>query len=105
MTWNFFKARRQSRPSSKTAGALSGQPDGAPAADVFALRKRASTGDSAAQFRLGEMYDSGRGVAQSHAEAVRWLRAAATQGHVEAQAKLGEMYLSGRSGPGSVSPA
>jgi TPR repeat protein len=42
------------------------------------------------------MYDSGRGVAQDYAEAVKWYRRAAEQGDAGAQHNLGLMYDKGR---------
>jgi len=55
----------------------------------------AKKGDAAAQYRLGEMYDLGRGVKQDYAQAVLWYRAAAEQGHAPAQFALAEMYKNG----------
>ena len=48
-----------------------------PAAD---LRRQAEQGDASAQFNLGPMYATGRGVPQDEAEAVRLSRLAAAQG-------------------------
>jgi TPR repeat protein len=58
-------------------------------------RSRAEAGDPDAQSRLGILYRSGRGVAQSDAEALRWIRQAAEAGHPAAQHYLGLFYLSG----------
>ena len=41
------------------------------------------------------MYDTGRGVPQDEAEAVRWYRLAAEQGHAGGQYNLGVMYANG----------
>lgn len=41
----------------------------------------------------------GRGIAQSHAEAVKWYRAAAVQGKASAQFFLGGMYAEGQGVP------
>ena len=49
-----------------------------------------------AQSYLGRMYRTGQGVAQNHAEAVRWYRAAAKQGVPGAQFNLGLMYANGQ---------
>jgi TPR repeat protein len=38
------------------------------------------------------MYESGHGVRQDYAEAVRWYRKAADQGDLLAQAKLGTIH-------------
>lgn len=56
-----------------------------------ALRERhflAQQGDVMAQCQLGVMYYEGKGVAQDHAEAIRWFRQAATQDVAQAQAKI-----------------
>lgn len=63
------------------------------------LRARAEVGDAQAEYNLGLMYDTGRGVPQDYAEAVRWYRLAAEQGHIEAQHQLGRMYHQGRGVP------
>ena len=42
------------------------------------------------------MYDTGRGVAQDDAEAVKWYRLAAAQGDADAQTNLGVMYSNGQ---------
>jgi len=54
-------------------------------------------GGPSAQFDLGVgyAYDSGLGVRQDRAEAVRWFRTAAEQGNAEAQYNLGVMYGNG----------
>ena len=59
------------------------------------LRRRALKGEAEAQFLLGAMYASARGVKQDFAEAVRLLRLAADQGHADAQASLGWMHAQG----------
>ncbi|MEX0815303.1 MAG: peptidoglycan-binding protein, partial [Dongiaceae bacterium] len=59
----------------------------------------AQQGDAAAQFNLGVMYDTGKGVPQDYAEAVRWYRRAAEQGHAAAMNYLGFMYEYGRGVP------
>jgi hypothetical protein len=58
-------------------------------------RMAADQGNANAQFNLGRMYDEGRGVDQSHEEAVRYCRMVADQGHVQAQFYLGCMYEKG----------
>ena len=55
----------------------------------------AKQGVAEAQFNLGTMYDSGQGVRQNYAEAVRWHRKAAEQGNAKAQYNLGLMYANG----------
>ncbi len=56
----------------------------------------AEQGDADAQFSLGAMYDSGKGVKQDYAEAVKWYQLAAKQGHSDAQFNLGAMYDNGQ---------
>tara|TARA_R110000765_G_scaffold324976_2_gene416497 strand:+ start:916 stop:1131 length:216 start_codon:yes stop_codon:yes gene_type:complete len=55
-------------------------------------RLAAEQGDADAQYNLGIMYDTGRGVPENDAEAVRWYRLAAEQGDANAQFNLGGMY-------------
>ena len=57
----------------------------------------AKSGDAAAQFNLGVLYDSrlddnGYAIEGNRAEAMKWLLAAADQGLPRAQSKLAEMY-------------
>ena len=63
---------------------------------VFALA--AGTGDPAAQFMLGLMYEAGRGVLKDDTEAERWYRRSAEQGNADAQFNLGVIYDGGRQG-------
>ena len=56
------------------------------------LRKDAEQGDAEAQYKLGEMYDTGEGVIEDDTEAVKWYRKAAEQGHRNAQWQLGYKY-------------
>jgi TPR repeat protein len=55
------------------------------AAVVAELRRLAEQGDVLAQYNLGIVYDTGKGVPQDYTEAVRWYRLAAEQGHASAQ--------------------
>ena len=55
----------------------------------------AEQGHAAAQFNLGIMYDTGRGVDQDFAVAVGWYRKAADQGFAKAQFNLAQMYRRG----------
>ena len=55
----------------------------------------AETGDSGAQFGLGLMYYTGKGVGQDHAVAYRWMRMAAEKGNFNAQNNLGVMFMQG----------
>ena len=60
------------------------------------LRVRAEKGEASAQCYLGNMYDTGRGVAKDEVEAVKWFRKAADQGNASAQFLLGLMYDTGQ---------
>jgi TPR repeat protein len=53
-----------------------------------ALRSRADHGDVEAQFKLGQVYEHGLGVASDPLEAARWYRMAAEQGHAKAASAL-----------------
>jgi S1-C subfamily serine protease len=59
----------------------------------------ADEGMVGAQVNLGVMYDSGTGVSEDPAAAVKWYRAAAIQGDRGAQYNLGLMYAAGRGLP------
>ena len=61
--------------------------------------KAAAQGEAEAQFKLGLMYDEGKGVRQDHAEARKWFEKAAAQGNAEAQSCLGFMYEKGQGVP------
>jgi len=85
-----------------SAGAQAGLQDGITAyqkgnypAALKELRPLADNGDAKAQAILGEIYDSGKGVLQNHAEAASWYRKAAEQGDAGAQTTLGVMYENG----------
>jgi TPR repeat protein len=45
------------------------------------------------------MYANGHGVAQDHAEALKWYRLAADQGYADAQYNLGVLYKDGHGEP------
>ena len=66
------------------------------------LRTCAEQGHAGVQYNLGVMYDSGRGITEDDAEAVRWYRLSAEQGHVGAQYNLGVMYASGEGVPEDI---
>src|SRR6201998_2448513 len=64
----------------------------------------AQSGDAAAQFNLGVLYDSrlddnGYAIEGNRAEAMKWLLAAAEQGLPRAQSKLAEMYVGVQAAP------
>ncbi len=66
------------------------------ASDFRQTLQLAEQGYAEAQYNLGVMYDSGRGVRQDYTEAVKWYREAAEQGDIEAQYNLGAMYYNGQ---------
>ena len=63
------------------------------------FRLAAEQGNSASQFNLGLMYDTGRGVPQDFVEALKWYRLAAEQGFTVAQTNLGVTYAEGKGVP------
>jgi TPR repeat protein len=62
---------------------------------VKPLTQSSEQGDVEAQYKLGVMYDEGRGVEKDYIEAICWYRLAAEQGHAEAQYQLGQCYDKG----------
>ena len=66
------------------------------ASDFRQTLQLAEQGYAEAQFNLGAMYATGRGVRQNYAEAGKWFRQAAEQGYAEAQYHLGGMYHNGQ---------
>jgi TPR repeat protein len=56
----------------------------------------AEAGDARAQFYLGFMYETGRGVPQDYVTAIYWYRRAASQGETTAQCRLGLLYDKGQ---------
>ena len=63
------------------------------------FRFLAESGDAGAQYNVGYMYDTGKGVQASYEEAVKWYRKAAEQGYPHAQNSLGDMYAAGQGVP------
>src|SRR3954451_4661275 len=59
------------------------------------LRPVAERGDAEAQYRLGLMYEFGKGFATDKAQSLAWLKKAAAQGHAAAEVELGVIYVSG----------
>lgn len=59
----------------------------------------AEQGSACGQVSLAYLYDTGRGVPQNDAEAVKWYRMDADQGNASAQFNLGNMYCNGRGIP------
>jgi TPR repeat protein len=70
------------------------------------LRIAAESGEAAAQFNLGILYDSrlddnGYVIESDRAEAIKWLLAAAEQGLPRAQSRLAELYAAGSNASGN----
>ena len=63
------------------------------------LRPLAEKGDAEAQYRIGLMYNYGKGYPQDRKQGLAWLRKSATQGHVAAQQELGVIYVNGEGVP------
>ena len=59
-------------------------------------KAKAEKGNAAAQFNLGLMYASVKGVPKDLKEAAKWCRKAAEQGYAPAQLFLGFMYEKGQ---------
>lgn len=59
----------------------------------------AAKGDVAAQFTLGAMYETGRGVPRDDALCAKWWRKSADQGLADAQKNMGSLYFGGRGVP------
>jgi len=55
----------------------------------------AELGSDDAQFRLGHMFASEKGVPQDYGQAAHWYQRAAEQGNVEAQYELARLYVDG----------
>ena len=64
-------------------------------AQISALRQQAAAGSPAAQFRLGEAFQTGQHVTQDMTAAHHYYSLAATQGHARAQFRLGFLYERG----------
>ena len=63
---------------------------------VTGWRAAAAEGLALAQYGLGTLFESGRGVGQDDREAARWFKKAADQGHAQAQFNLGILFKEGR---------
>ena len=63
------------------------------------IRESAEKGIADAQYKLGGMYDVGKGVPQDDAQAAIWYRKAADQGHAAAQCALGLQCSQGKGVP------
>ena len=62
-------------------------------------RKAAELGCVVAQYKLGCMYDNGKGVPQDFYKAIEWYHKAANHGDMNAQYRLGYMYDNGQGVP------
>ena len=58
-------------------------------------REAADAGSAGAQFRLGLLYQDGKGVRRDITEAARWFRKAAEQRHGVARRHLGQLFVDG----------
>jgi hypothetical protein len=67
----------------------------ADATSVRQLQKRASLGDSRAQFWLGIAYERGHGVQADQRKAVKWIQRSAHSGNPDAQNWMGQAYEQG----------
>ncbi|MBK7519242.1 MAG: SEL1-like repeat protein [Gammaproteobacteria bacterium] len=84
-------------------GELGVSPDFQVAAKWY--RRAAEQGFALAQFKLGGLYNFGRGVPEDFEEAVRWYKPAADQGLSFAQVNLGCMYEAGQGVPKNLQEA
>lgn len=78
------------------AAARSAYERGEFAAALTQFRSLAEQGNTEAAFQLGLMNANGEGVAQNHAEAVRWYRRAAGKGNADAERSLGMCFATGQ---------
>lgn len=60
------------------------------------FRVAARDGLDVAQYNLGILYYTGRGLEADHERALHWLEQAAEQGHTQAQFNVGVMYFNGQ---------
>jgi len=58
-------------------------------------RPLAERGDAEAQYRIGRLYEFGKGYPKDQAQGIAWIRKAAAQDHVDAQQELGFIYATG----------
>ncbi len=79
--------------------------EGENARAVRLMQRAADAGFAPAQFRLGQLYEAGRGAPQNYADARRWTERAAQAGHREAMHNLGVYYANGVGAPESYEQA
>lgn len=65
------------------------------AEDLQALHTQAAQGDAEAQFRLGMLYEFGRGVPRDFVQTAKWYEKAAAQGDPDGQLAMGAAYENG----------
>jgi TPR repeat protein len=65
-------------------------PDPIPAVECY--KPRAEQGDANALFKMGWIYDEGKGVPQDNKTALKWYTLSTKQGNALAQNNLGLMY-------------
>jgi uncharacterized protein len=58
-------------------------------------RPLAERGNAEAQYRIGRMYEFGKGYPKDQAQGIAWIRKAAAQNHADAQQELGVIYATG----------
>jgi hypothetical protein len=58
-------------------------------------RPLAERGNAEAQYRIGRMYEFGKGYPPDKAQGIAWIRKAAEQNHADAQQELGVIYATG----------
>jgi len=73
---------------------LNTQPDNLPAA-LSACEQAAQSGDSQAQYELGEFYHDGKHAPRDLPKALGYFEQASLQGHAQAQYQLGLMFSKG----------
>lgn len=63
--------------------------------DVRAILQQAQAGDAKAEVKLGNMYESGKGVARDYLQAIQWYQKAVDQGDLAAMCDLAMVYING----------
>ena len=91
-TLRYLVVKRRVERGKASWGALTKDEQRELHAAVGGWRAAADQGHAEAQYNLGNMFEQGRGVAQSDVEAARWWQKAADQGHAGAQYNLGNMF-------------
>jgi len=63
------------------------------AQDISALKKQAASGNADSQYRLGLLYNNGKGIPQDSGQTAYWWYKSAAQGNVNAESSLGWFYF------------